>query len=631
MLENLAAPASAANENDLKTSVDLTTQTQLPVPEPAAGCETHPSAPQTKTLCVSKDKDGNLKIVPSGSQPTPASDIDLSLIPPPSDFMDLPGPPPEPEEAKAPPPSEVISTGKPGATIDLELLRQRASTKVSPPVTPEPLNNPPDLSPTGVSPHSSPPPESIEPRSPPAVAPKPKKLPANIILKSHKAAASDSSSGHSVPTCSDRILLDPQRVRIEALRKLGLLKSEEADSGPILSPKLSPQSRRSWAAPSPPISPAPHTPPRTPSYSRVSTPSSASNPPQSPVTVSPSVPSTPPAVDLPHIVPAPPAFSDPDGPLLSDIELSAVKDISGAADTAQVSTPPRTPPNMIKHLTPPKDKGFKSSTLEPSSLGSSSSMAVQDGSNKQSLSQLRNSRPRPASLGSGKEFSGTQGEGSQAGHASSREPDLRRSVPVPQHSGDSQKLPRSQGISVLICPRSENGDERREALRRLGLLRDWAADDRTCVDSLQMLYFKIYTDEDVKKLLRGNLTTHAPYALLFTALSYCLTLLEYVDYHSHTSTFTSENCWTYMDPFILSFLFANEELWRGNDKFIVLKSDLWPVCSSLSACFLHQHQCKACRERSLLSMIHTGFLKSLGILFLALLTAGTVSKCWLAF
>lgn len=470
ILERPPTPASAANENDLKTSVDLTTQTQLPVPEPAAGCDVHPSAPQTKVLCVCKDKD--LKIVPSGSEPAQASDIDLSLIPPPSDFMDLPGPPPQPEEAKAPPPSEVISTGKLGATIDLELLRQRVSTKMSPPVTPEPLNNPPDLSPRGVSLHTSPP-ESAEHRSPPAVAPKPKKLPANIILKSHKTAASDSSSGHSVPTCSDRILLDPQRVRIEALRKLGLLKSDEADSGPILSPKHSPQNRRSWAAPSPPVSPAPHTPPTTPSYSRLSTPSSASIPPQSPFTVSPS---TPPAVDLPHIVPAPPAFSDPDRPPLSDIELSAGKDISGAdddtADTAQVNTPPHTPPTVIKQLTPPKDKGFKSSTLEPSSLGPSSSMAVQDGSNKQSPSQLRNSRPRPASLGSGKEFSSTWGEGSQAGHASSREPDLRQSLPVLQHSGNSQKLPRSQGISVLICPRSENGDERREALRRLGLLRD---------------------------------------------------------------------------------------------------------------------------------------------------------------
>lgn len=469
--ETQPTPASTGNMNEPKTSVNLD---ELPVTEPVAGCEIQPSAPQTKVLCLSKDEDGNLKIV--SSQPTQASEIDLSLIPPPSDFMDEPRPPPQPEKAQDLPPSAVISNNQPGATVDLELLGQRASTKVSSTVTQEPLNKPPELSPLGISssPHMSPPPEAIEPRSPPAVAPKPKKLPANIILKTHKAAASDGSSGHSVPTCSDRLLLDPQRVRIEALRKLGLLKSDEADIGPVLSPKLSPQTRRSWAAPSSPISPAPHTPPTTPSYTRLSTPSPASIPPQSPVAVSPSVPSTPPAVQPPQIVPAPAAFSDPDGPVLSDNELSAVKDVSGATDNAQVNTPPRTPPTLIKQLTPPKDKGVKPSGLGLSSYMASqdSGEAVQDASYKQSPSQLRNSRPRPASLGSGKEFSSTRGTGSQVGHATSKEPELRRSLPAFQHSGDSQKLPRSQGISVLICPRSENGDERREALRRLGLLRD---------------------------------------------------------------------------------------------------------------------------------------------------------------
>lgn len=473
------SPASAANMNDLETSLNLTTQTKLPGTEPASGCESNrPSALQTKELCLSKDKDGNLKIVSSSSQPTQASEMDLSLIPPPSDFMDEPEPPPQPEKAKGLHLSSITSNNKPGATIDLELLRQRASTRGSSPVTQEPPNKPSELSLSG--PHMSPPPEATEPRSPPAVAPKPKKLPANIILKSHKTAPSDGSPGHSVPTSSDRLLLDPQRVHIEALRKLGLLKSDEADSGPVLSPKLSPQTRRSWAAPSSPVSPAaPHTPPLTPSYTRLSSPSPPSIPPPSPAAVSQPGPSTPPAVQPPHIVPAPAAFSDPDGPLLSENELSAAKDVSGATVNVQVNTPPRTPPSLIKQLTPPKDKGFKSTTLERSGPGLSnylagkdSSEAVQDASEKLSPSLRRNTRPRPASLGSGKEFSSTHGEGSQVGHATGKEPDLRRSLPAFQHSRDSQKLPRSQGISVLICPRSENGDGRREALKRLGLLRD---------------------------------------------------------------------------------------------------------------------------------------------------------------
>lgn len=246
---------------------------------------------------------------------------------------------------------------------------------------------------------------------------------------------------------------------MEALRKLGLLKSDDVDPGPALSPKLSPQTRRSWAVPSSPSSPAaPHTPPTTPSQTHLNSPSPASVP---PVAVSPS----PPAVQLPDIVPAPPAFSDPDGSLLSD--------------NKPVTTPPRTPPVLVKQPTPLRFKDVKSATLERSGLGLSSLMDAQDPteagqgvSGTQSPSQLRNTRPRPASLGSGKEFSSAQGESSQLGHAANKEPDLRRSLPAFQHSGDSQKLPRSQGISVLICPRSEKGDERREALRRLGLLRD---------------------------------------------------------------------------------------------------------------------------------------------------------------
>lgn len=368
--------ASGANAKDSETSADPTTQAELPVTEPAAGHKIHPSAHPTNLLCLSKDEDGNLSIVSGNSQPSQVPEIDLSLIPPPSDFMDEPQPPPEPEKAKDPPPPAGVSDSKPRATVDLELLRQRASTKVSSHVAEDPPNKSPEPTQLGVSsdPHPSPPPDAVEPKSPPAVAPKPKKLPANIILKSHKTAVSNGHSGHSAPTASDRLLMDPQRVRMEALRKLGLLRSDDSESGPVLSPKLSPQSRRSWAAPSSPVSPAPHTPPTTPSYTRLSS--------------------------------------------------EAVEE------------------------------------------------AVEDASDQQSSSQLPSSRPRTASLGSGKEFSGAQGEGSQAGSATSKEPDSRRSLPAFQHCGDAQKLPRSQGISVLICPHSENGDERREALKRLGLLRD---------------------------------------------------------------------------------------------------------------------------------------------------------------
>lgn len=469
-----------------------------PLSESVTGSKTTSSATQTKMLCVSTDGDGKPKIVTSNKispgQSIEASEIDLGLIPPPSDFMDEPDPPAQPEKVDLHPSLE-ISTNKPGATVDLEHLRQRAPVKrtsVSSTVTQENSNNPPpemSLSPSQPAvisgPQMSPPPEAAEPRSPPVVAPKPKKLPANIILKSHKVSTgSESNSGHSAPTSSDRMLLDPQRVRIEALRKLGLLKSEESDSGPSLSPKHSPKTRRSWAAPPSPASPAtPHTPPLTPSSIHVNSPPPASVPSQSPAAVSPLVNSTAPPVQFsPDILPAPAAFSDPVEPLLFDNKLSPVKDVSEAAVNALVNTPPLTPSTLTKHLTPPKIKGLKSATLERSGLGLSTYMAGQDSSEasqgvsgEENPSQLRNSRPRPASLGSRKEFSSAQCEGLQARCASSKEPDSQRSLSVHtafQHSGDSQKLPRSQGISVLICPRAENGEDRRKALKKLGLLRD---------------------------------------------------------------------------------------------------------------------------------------------------------------
>ncbi|KAG7221597.1 hypothetical protein INR49_017128, partial [Caranx melampygus] len=463
-------PVSAANTKDLiSTSQSVMTQPKPP------DTESHPpSAPQSQVLCVSTDGDGKPKIVRSSElcpiESTEASEIDLGLIPPPSDFMDGPLPHAQTKTVLDHPPPAGISQYKQGAPIDLDMIRQRASMKRTPVSPQEALKTPPPE----VSPTLSPPPinsdhqlspsaEAAEPKSPPAVAPKPKKLPPNIILKSHKAsvASSEGNMQQSVPTSSDRVLLDPQRVRMEALRKLGLLKSNEADSGPALSPNLSPKTRRSWGAPHSPISsPAPQTPPLTPSSIFVDSPPPTFVPPQ-PSVVSSSAIST-----APDILPAPAAFSDPVEPLPSDNEPFTLQDASEAIVKAQMNTPPLTSPAHTKKLTPPKIIGVKSATLERSGLGLSRFIASQVSSdadngvdNKLSPSQLRNNRPRPASLGSRMEFS----EDLQSGQAKSQEPNLLRSMPAHntfQHSGDSHKLPRSQGISVLICPRAENGEDR---------------------------------------------------------------------------------------------------------------------------------------------------------------------------
>lgn len=408
--DEASTPTSAEDVSDDNTSPNLQAQPAAVAP---AVREVSPLPHQAKMLALSKDESGRLKIVSTGGQQAQTSEMDLSLIPPPSDFMDEPIASSEPNKPRDAP-SAGISNNKPA---DLELLSQRASTKVPQ----ESQKQPPEQSSLSgsTSPLLSPSPEATEPKSPPAVAPKPKKLPANIILKSHKAVpVPETFSGHLAPSGSERLLMDPQKVRMEALRKLGLLKSDEVDTGPILSPKQSPKTRRSWAAPSSPVSPASHTPPRTPSHTR--SPSYVAL--QSPGPVSPLVLSKPPTVKSLHIVPAPAAFRDSDGPTT---EGSPLKDASVYS-----------PPNDECAINP-----------EPSG--------------------------QDASEESGKEPSAACGASSMGGHTASKETDTRRPSPACQPSGDSQKLPRSQGISVLICPRSENEDERRGALKRLGLLRDW--------------------------------------------------------------------------------------------------------------------------------------------------------------
>lgn len=483
--ESQSSTVSAANRKD---AISLEQKHKPSVSESVSGSKSTSSAAPTKMLCVSLDRDGKPKIVPSNMNSAGQSfeepEIDLGLIPPPSDFMDDPSPPAQPEKLKALHPSLGKSTNNPGATVDLERLRQRASAKRTSESCSGTQENSPEVSLSQLAvtygPHMGPPPEAAALRSPPVVAPKPKIFPAKISLKSHKVSTdSETNSGHSVPTSSDRVLMDPQRVRLEALRKLGLLKSDETDSGPSLSPKQSPKSRRSWAAPPSPVIPgAPHTPPLTPSSIHGNSPPSASVPPQPLVAVAPSLNFTaPPAQLSSDILPVPAAFSDPVEPQLFDDKPPAVKDVSKV--NSLVNMPPLTPPALTKQVTPPKIIGVKSATLERSGLDLSSYMAAQ-GSDEASRgdenpSQLRNSRPRPASLGSRNNFSSAQGEDLQARHASSKEPDSRRSLPAQtafQHSGESQKLPRSQGISVLIRPRAENGEDRRKALKKLGLLRD---------------------------------------------------------------------------------------------------------------------------------------------------------------
>ncbi|XP_070704008.1 specifically androgen-regulated gene protein [Pempheris klunzingeri] len=80
---------------------------------------------------------------------------------------------------------------------------------------------------------------SLSRPGPPAVLPKPKKIPANIPVKTQNEASVISDSSYSVKHSTD-----PQVVRLEALQKLGLLKDQQAENETV-APQSAPKSHSS--------------------------------------------------------------------------------------------------------------------------------------------------------------------------------------------------------------------------------------------------------------------------------------------------------------------------------------------------------------------------------------------------
>ncbi|KAG5838281.1 specifically androgen-regulated gene protein [Anguilla anguilla] len=366
------------------------------------------------------------------------------VIPPPTDFRD------EPVEQEDLPGGSTPLLRRPLSQGDImQLLRKSVSKDEAKLLTvthddqSHNGNSPP--SPSETPPAS--PYDFDEPKNhPPAVAPKPKRLPSNIILKTSKGpipspvSSPDQSTSSSCTSPNDKILMDPQKVRMEALRKLGLLKDDEVDSGPTHStPPYSPKLHRSWEHPPSLVTPA------------------STDPPQ---------------IDIPK------AQSSPNLPRAKEArepKFHGEYRERSSSELPSVTRPSRT-----------ISTGEKSATLERmgsglsySSMGQISTSSGQDKGlpkslEMDSLSQLRNTRPRPASLGNGKDFRTIQGDAPRTaapGTAVAKPPEFGDGVRHLQASS-SQKLPRSQGVSVLITPRSKSGEDRREALRKLGLLKD---------------------------------------------------------------------------------------------------------------------------------------------------------------
>uniref|UniRef100_A0A8C5MY96 Chromosome 1 open reading frame 116 n=1 Tax=Leptobrachium leishanense TaxID=445787 RepID=A0A8C5MY96_9ANUR len=113
---------------------------------------------------------------------------------------------------------------------------------------------------------------------------------------------------------------------------------------------------------------------------------------------------------------------------------------------------------------------IKSNTLERSGIGLSSSVASNDGQTqkgggffKKNIfhgNLLRNSRPRPASLGTGKDFAGMDPPPTETEVTEGRRSLFSRSSRTPPVT------------SVKITPKGSTDEHRREALKKLGILKE---------------------------------------------------------------------------------------------------------------------------------------------------------------
>ncbi|XP_028652538.1 specifically androgen-regulated gene protein [Erpetoichthys calabaricus] len=130
-----------------------------------------------------------------------------------------------------------------------------------------------------------------------------------------------------------------------------------------------------------------------------------------------------------------------------------------------------------------KSANFKSVTLERSGMGLASYMAnkanqtnppktdstaAKPVSDTSLQSSLRNTRPRPASLGNGKDFDLQDGD-IQKEEMKLNSKIVRKSYPAPRVPEKTQHFLNN---SIQITPRTSTEEDRKVALRKLGLLKD---------------------------------------------------------------------------------------------------------------------------------------------------------------
>lgn len=309
----------------------------------------------------------------------------------------------------------------------------------------------------------------------PLTASKPRRLPPNIVLKSSRSSFHSHPqnwlSNHTEATDSGPVssLQEQRKARREALEKLGLPQDQD-DSSLLVTKHTSALKIREAQAQTPsqaqaPVQPAsPALDSGTASAARKASPVKAVTPIDS--------------LSKGCI----PAQETPPG------KVAAAKSMpipipKASKENSSLTQPKPDPRLTLQESSIPglRQMNFKSNTLERSGVGLSSYLleAEKDPScqtstslgkspflDKVSPSVFRNSRPRPASLGTGKDFAGIQG-GKLVG--------LEQGQCFQQSSFKGQshdKLPRPPCVSVKISPKGISDGHRREALKKLGLLKE---------------------------------------------------------------------------------------------------------------------------------------------------------------
>lgn len=411
-------------------------------------------------------------------------DLNKVLIPPPEAFQDIrpkqsreESPPKEPGEQRHTPQVHPSGSSQKEEEMSSETMSHKATERSWIEGPPQP-QLPPTLSSQNSEAEEAPPPSGVKPNTQQAAltATKPRRLPPNIVLKSsrgsfhshpHNWLANHTEAPDSFPVASS--LHEQRKARREALEKLGLPQDQEDPS--LLVNKLT-------------------------STLKVKDPQ-AQSPPQARAPVQPASPALVPgaasaAGKAPPVKALTPVASPGKGWIpaqeIPPGKVAATKSmpipIPKASKVNSSLTQPKADPRLtLQESSIPglRQINFKSNTLERSGVGLSSyllaaekkpscqtstSLGKSPVSDKASASILRNSRPRPASLGMGKDFAGSQGV---------RLVDLEQGQHSQQMSFKGQshdRLPRPPCVSVKISPKGIPDGHRREALRKLGLLKE---------------------------------------------------------------------------------------------------------------------------------------------------------------